>query len=195
MPPARKKKGREKQEDKKTVSKVFREQKSLMMLMLKCIVQSQQRLRDVEGVVFTVVLLPAVAAIVGSAKQQGALYNERCKTKGHGLGAPHLYVYGAVLSCLAGQDKACPSLKELYTQYKQLDLTQRSEVVRFFKVTRTYKEETAKLIFSFGAQGQRHRDALLKIISQEPEWDLKTGRAPPSHMEEQVQSWIKAFTE
>ena len=60
--------GKEDGEKKLVVCKAFKEQKSLMLLMLKCVVQSQQRLRDVEGVVFTVVLLPTEASIVDSAK-------------------------------------------------------------------------------------------------------------------------------
>jgi hypothetical protein len=193
-------------EEKKVVTDAFKKQKALMTLMMKSILQQQQHMRDVMGILFLVFVMPTTHPAVAPVKRQGALYAKRVKNKGHGLGPPHLYQYASMVDFFAKKHKekeqqdqkakdAVTWLEAHQQEFAAMDLQGRQEVISFFRMVEMYQKESTKLVISWSPtqQGQVARQAWTKILKLEQDWEVKVGRPPANHLERQLGAWLTEF--
>ena len=108
---------------------------------------------------------------------------------GHGLGAPHLYIFGALLEWAASQTE---QTKDLYTKYESLDLLGRNELVKLCKIAKLYDPETKKLVISFGTgpEALQLRGLVMPVLTKTPEAQVKVGKPPPGYMERELGDWL-----
>ena len=83
-------------------SAAVKDNKVLMSLMMKMILQSHQMHRNASMVLYDVLVLPGSTAMVMEATKQNGIYSKKVQEagKGHGLGSPHIYTAGGILKGL-----------------------------------------------------------------------------------------------
>ena len=147
--------------------------------------------REFASVLFDVFLAPATSPCVLAARKQGRRYAVAVEQPGHGLGAPCLYVLGAILDWLATALGAETVHSNNFQQYEKMDMVARGDLVRLCKVAKVYQQDQVRLVFCFGhgpeALALRAR-VMTRLQSQEG-FVYKQGKAPPSHMERALSSW------
>ena len=75
--------------EKVVLGKALKEQKALFSLLLKSVLQQQQKTRDMEGALYYTFLIPVDCGVAASAGKQGQRYAKAVAHKWHGLGPPH----------------------------------------------------------------------------------------------------------
>lgn len=199
--PARRRQKQE-EEPRKVVTESFKKQKALMTLILKSILQQQQQARDVMGILFLVFVIPIDDPLIKPVKQQGAAYARLTKQKGHGLGPPHLYQYGAMVDYFATKLEGSKTqvslslwLKDHHKQYGKATLDERQETIAFFRMTEVYGAEKMKLVLSWSptSRGQEAREKFRSAFALEEAWEGKVGRPPANYLERQLGKWLEEF--
>jgi hypothetical protein len=187
-------KSKEKNEKEKIEGKGgwTRDQKKLMVLVMKQVLQTQQQSRELASIVLDPFLCPAESVICVEAEKQGKRYAKAVASPGHGLQAPHLYIFGAILSAIAKMADASEEEKNCYAVYEQLTLIQRGEVIKVCKLAKVYKETHKKLVFAWGVgqQTQLLRTLVVQKLSSLEGWQLKQGKAPAGHLEREISLWL-----
>ena len=126
-----------------------RHDRSLSMAM-QLIDQLESRLREVEGVMFDTVRLPAADARVEAGKQALRAYSQVVAEQGpgHENGPPHVHLFASVLGALADQPvneeslaTRAFSLRMLRASLLQQDLQDVTMWVRSFKVVDMYQKQ------------------------------------------------------
>ena len=201
----------------------MRDQQALMSLVLKSILQQQQKMRDIEGVVFSVFIAPEEDEVIKAATRQGRLYSKKVEEmgKGHGLGPPHLFVMSAIIKTItkelkgqvegaeqnpspeqkAAQDifkQQATQMEAMAGQWSQLSLEEKNDIVPFVRAAKMYKTEQKKLIISMNSHTPMAADLrqlVVKHLRARPEWEAKTGRPPAGHMERELGAWLKLMME
>ena len=207
-------------QQKKTVTKAMKDQQALLTLVLKSVLQQQQKMRDVEGVIFTVFEAPEEDEVVKAGARQGKLYSKKVEElgKGHGLGPPHLFVMAAIIKTiqkdlqsqvdgapteenqeqLNGLKQQLHKMTSLQQQWSQLSTSQKDDIVPFIRIAKMYKQDKRKIIISMNSHSEyaaELRKIVLKHMKERPEWDMKTGRPPAGHMERELATWLKLMIE
>ena len=182
----------------------------LFLLLTKSCLHCLQTGRDLCSVVFLCFLVETVHPVVEAAKTQGAEYQAGTSgKKGHGLGPPHIWVYGGILTQMVeslkeakvDEDEEMPDQKmvewgeQLLEEYSKASLEDKQKVIIFCKMSKCYKEEHHKLTLAFSPDegGKNMRNFFLKGAAALG-LDQKFGRAPPSHQERQLQQFIEMVT-
>ena len=162
-----------------------KDQKKLITLMMKQILQSQQQNREFASILFDVFLVPSASPIAVAASRQGQQYAKAVAAPGHGLGSPHLCIFGSVLNALETD-------KKNFTVYESMTPEMRGETIKLCKMVSTFKETHKKLVLSWGvgehSQALR-RDVVSKMGALEG-WTMKQGKAPAGHMERELSKWL-----
>jgi hypothetical protein len=186
-------KGKKQEEETLKIGKGWtKDQKKLMIILMKQVLQTQQQSRELCSILLDPFLCPAEAMICIEADKQGKRYAKAVASPGHGLQAPHLYIFGAVLAAIAKLSCATEEEKNCFQIYEKLTLVQRGEVIKVCKLAKVYRETHKKLVFAWGVgpQAQLLRTLVVqKLVSLEG-WELKQGKAPAGHMEREISSWL-----
>jgi hypothetical protein len=186
-------KGKNKEEETQKAGRGWtKDQKKLMVILMKQELQTQQQSRELASILLDPFLCPADATICLEADKQGKRYAKAVANPGHGLQAPHLYIFGAVLAALAKMEDATEEEKNCFQIYEKLTLVQRGEVIKVCKLAKVYRETHKKLVFAWGVgpQAQLLRTLVVqKLVSLEG-WELKQGKAPAGHLEREIASWL-----
>ena len=179
----------------------------LQTLLVKAVLRLSQAERDTASIIFGTFLGDTESPVVTAAETQSKLYSAQVKgTPGHKLGPPHIYVFGGVLSALvemglaAGGANTAETLKEAQQSYEAMTIDERCQVVQFCRLSKTYVKERRRLTWSLGAletpegQTQSHllRVALARALV-ETKWERRFGRAPPSHLERELQGFLDSL--
>ena len=175
---------------RKPVKTTFKgDQAKLLILMLKQVLNLVQGQRELQSVLFDIVIFPATADIIQKCIIQGRRYAEAVKEKGHKQGPPRLYVFGAILSWAS---ETSESAKDTYTKYKGLSLESRNDIIRLCKCSKIFNAETRKLTLTFGcgAEALALRSILLPLIIALPEASHPIGKAPRGYMERELEEWL-----
>ena len=173
------------------------EMKALLTIMLKTQLRGEQRMRDLEGALFDTYVGPANCPFLNELTEQTQAYNKKVQgNKNHGLGPPHVYAFLGFLEGLERNHKEAVGGKNIaiLTEWKkQLEVAQWEEVaeqVRMFRVSKVYDKEKRWLTMSFEPTLAEQRKAVKGALDQ-LEWECKHGRAPPSHMERELQAFLE----
>ena len=180
-----------------------KELKKLISLMSRSLLQQQQLMRDVLAIVLDCWLGSGDNAASEGSKSQGIAYNEAVKNKGHGLGGPWIYTFaGFVVGLLEDNSKVGEAdrqslavLKDFYKEYDVMPIAAKQEMIRFFKVRKTFKSEVVRVTLAFGIKNEKS-EKTRSAFFQEMEvnnWTLKQGRAPASYMERDLQDWMESL--
>ena len=175
-------------------NKVFNsDQAKLMILIMKMVLSSHQLGRELSSILFDCYLCPRDHPAVAAMKKQGKRFSIAVQTKGHGLGNPWLYVYGSLLNYLALGQGAETADSTHYTQYSKLALEERGEIIKLCKVVDTYREDTSKIVLSYGNGPdalalRKHVHCKLSALEN---FVFRQGKAPASNMERVLQAWVQ----
>ena len=166
--------------------------------MSKMMAKCSQDMRDALSVLMTNLIGPQEHGLIDAAREQGLAYNQRVQKKGHGLGSPHVWIYGGVVEWLvANLDPDTPepqakALKAHLAEFAELEPDEKAEVCKFFKVSKTFKSDFARITLALDNRATEIRSILIKQLEHH-NFIIKTGRAPASYMERELQSWIESM--
>ena len=172
------------------------EQMQLLTLMIKMVLQLTQKGREVESITFDTYLAPAEDSLVTAMRVQGRRYAHAVQNTGHGLAAPHLYVFGALLDAIAthtGEEQD----RQHNEQYKNMQVEERAQVIRLCKVAKVFRAEEMKVAMAFGsgAEAQACKLRILSVLGKLTGWSYKIGKPPPGHMERTLASYLEDLVE
>eukprot|EP00930_Biecheleria_cincta_P019953 TRINITY_DN15100_c0_g1_i1.p2 TRINITY_DN15100_c0_g1~~TRINITY_DN15100_c0_g1_i1.p2 ORF type:complete len:236 (-),score=58.77 TRINITY_DN15100_c0_g1_i1:9-716(-) len=188
-----------------------KDMEKLFSLIVKALLHSLQTGRDVCSVLFLTFLVQTTEEVIEQAKEQNLSYSRATEKKGHGLGPPHIWTFGGVLTAtveaieelgrldkLDGDaDKAMAQWgKRLLKEYGDASKEQKQEWVLFCRVTKTYKEETHRMTLAFGTgeAGVKLKEFICRSF-QLLQYEQRFGRAPPSHQERALQQFLEEMAE
>ena len=182
----------------KHLSNSLKESRVLMTLMLKQILRNTQDNRDLMGVLFETWLGPATSLVATMAKQQNVRYSSGAKSRGHGLGPPHLYTFAGTLGALAVQAKETACAAEAQGNldtYSSKAMLEKSEIIKFCRLTPLYEKTKIRVTMSFGVgqEAQACRNSLVKMLTATEGFEYKAGRAPAGFMERELGLWLQAL--
>ena len=173
------------------------ELKAVLTLMLKTQLRGEQRLRELEGITMMTFVGAASAGFLNEVSCQTQTYQTRVKgKKDHGLGPPHIYAFQGFLGGLERHhsnelgSKNLGELKELKKKTEEMTWKEVAEVVGIFKVSKVYDKEKKRLTIALAPHLLAERKLLSNCLDQLG-WDKKEGKAPPSHMERELQSFLE----
>ena len=172
------------------------EQMQLLTLMIKMVLQLTQKGREVESITFDTYLAPAEDPMVAAMRVQGRRYSHAVQNSGHGLAAPHLYIFGALLDAIAshtGEEQD----RQHNEQYKGMQVEQRAQVIRLCKVAKVFRAEELKVAMAFGsgAEAQACKLRVLSVLGKLAGWSYKIGKPPAGYMERTLASYLEDLVE
>ena len=184
--------------EKKHVNQAMLENKALMSLMVKQILNSAQTGRDLMGVLYDTWIVPIECQLIQVAKKQNLKYSEKVKARGHGLGPPHLYTFGGVLSGLASMVKDTESMipvQEVIDNYIEKEATAKGETIKICRVSKACDSSKHRLTMAFSptAEAMAARQAIMTALHKQKEFEHKQGRPPPSYMERELAEWLQTL--
>ena len=176
------------------------ELKQPMTLVLKTQLRGEQRFREVEGVVFDTYVGPADSLFLNQLTQQTQSYSAKVKgNKGHGFGPPHVYAFLGFLEGLVKGHKEevrgrnLETLTKYKTEYQEATWQEVADQILAFKLTKVYDRDKRRLTMSISPTLPDLRKCIAGCMDQ-IKWERKYGRAPPSHMERELQAFLEALT-
>ena len=128
---------------------------------------------------------------------QTQAYQSKVKgNKNHGLGPPHVYAYQGFLGGLDKHHanglgaKNLTELRELKKRMEEMTWQEAVEEVGIFKVSKVYDKDKRRLTMALAPQLLAERK-LLSCCLDQLGWVKKEGKAPPSHMERELQTFLE----
>ena len=125
-------------------------------------------------------------------------YSEKVKTRGHGLGPPHLYTFGGILAGLATMVKDTESMdpiQKVIDSYIEKEATSKGETIKFCRISKVYDSSKYRLTMAFSptAEAMAARQAVMSALHNMKDFEHKQGRPPPSFMERELADWLQAL--
>ena len=196
--------GKDKEKDSKSSGSKMEagsEDGKLQILILKTLLKHSQQHRDAESVLFLTYLAPTSSFPILSARQQTMAYQEQVKTRGHGLGPPHLYAAAGLLQGFLEAGISTLGLKEMLDDYLAAPVDKRASTCLFCRVNKVYKADECRVTLAFGSNSagtkmQEMVEAAIAALPEqetEKEWTKKLGRAPAGHQERELQTFPEAL--
>ena len=178
------------------------EVQAVLPKLVETTLNAMQRIRELEATVTDVALIPSKTELAKRCLQYGKDYSagvEEAGRKNHELGAPHLYIWGEVVTWLCQQEGIGQLNKSFFTDYGASEAFQSADLVaddvRIYRCVRCWQEEGAaeeegqcKIIVSI-PNNARLRETLRASIKQlGGVW--QQGRAPANAQERVMQTWL-----
>ena len=167
--------------------------------MLKTQLRGEQRLRELEGAVFDTWIGKASDAFLNQVSEQTQAYQEKVKGhKDHGLGPPHTYAFSGFLAGLVkshGNDVGKGNreqLEALKAKTDEMGWQELAELVKVFKVSKVFEKENSWITLMLEPGMKDERKAIKNSLEQIG-WQHKAGKAPPSHMERELQAYLDSL--
>lgn len=184
-----------------------KEMSKLFELVVKALLHSLQIGRDVCSVIFLTYLVASAEAVIEQAVDQNQSYNQAVQKRGHGLGPPHIWTFGGLLTAAneavegldaeVGKDEEdLKKVKEwgarLLKEYGDASKELKQELVLFCRISRTFKDDSHRITLAFGTSepGKNLREYVQKAFGL-LEYEQRFGRAPPSHQERSLQHFLE----
>ena len=174
------------------------EMKGLLELMLKTQLRGEQRLRELEGAVYDTYVGKASDLFLNQVSEQTQAYQDKVKgNKEHNLGPPHTYAFLGFIAGLVKNHAAEIGKKNHETlgafkeQAETLGWQEVAELVKVFKVSKVYEREHRRITIMLGP-GMADTGKVIKDSLAQLGWQHKQGKAPPSHMERELQAYLDA---
>lgn len=168
--------------------------RKLIGLMIKMILSLAQGRRDTEGAVFDTLLGESGLPEVATMEEQCTVYQKKA-VKGHSLGPPHIWVFGALLAVVVKRCEAVAAanlevLKEFLQTYESADVETKADPVRFCRVSKFYNHWQKRIILCLARECGQFRKALMGALV-EAKFVRRQGRAPATLMERELQEWLE----
>ena len=172
------------------------EQMGLLTIMIKMVLQLSQKSREMESVTFDTYLAPSDHPLVAAMRVQGRRYSHAVQSTGHGLAAPHLYIFGALLDSIAthtGEEQD----RQHRDQYNNMATDQRGQIIRLCKVAKLFRAEEMKVALAFGsgAEAQSCKRRVLEVLGKITGWSYKVGKPPTGYMEKTLASYLEELVD
>ena len=172
------------------------EQMQLLGLMIKMVLQLTQKSRETESIEFDTYLAPAEDPIVKAMTAQGRRYSHAVQSAGHGLAAPHLYIFGSLLDAIAtltGEEQD----RQNNEQYTAMKVEDRAQVIRLCKTAKIFRAEEKKVALAFGSgvAAQACKVRVLAVLGKQKDWSYKIGKPPAGYMERTLASYLEDLVE
>ena len=195
--------------EEKTMPKMDKALKSLIVSMQKLLLKTAQENRDLAGAIFDTAIGKAANEEISVAKEEGTLYNKETFGKpGHTKGPPYIWIFGGWLADLLRQleELEAPNANQIALlndtklaaeQYGALGVEGKAEVLKFFRLTSTYKKRNqpegirVTVCCAPHPEGQALRRLIIRLLKEMAGFEMKIGRAPPGHMEREIQEWLE----
>ena len=170
----------------------------LLSLLVKSSLQSHQRIRDLQGVMYDVFILSADNPVPQAMVKAGQAYAHRAwqmrtsEGASSGLGPPHPQVWMAMLEVLKDADVGAANkekLQQVYDLHNGLTLDQACEVVRCCRQDSTYNSDRKKITLGLS---QDLRPVLIASMQQIGA-EYKPGKPPTGAMERELASWLPSL--
>ena len=170
----------------------------LLTLMLKTQLRGEQRLRELEGITMMTFVGAASAGFLNEISCQTQAYQNKVKGKkgDHGLGPPHTYAFLGFIAGLVKHHanelggKNLGEVKELMTKMEALSWQEVAELVGIFRVSKVYDKDKRRLTITLAPHLLAERKLISGCLDQLG-WQKKEGKAPASHMERELQSFLE----
>ena len=173
------------------------ELKGLLTLMLKSQLRMEQRVREIEGALMLTFVGKADDLLLNEVSCQTQAYQAKVKgQKNHGLGPPHVYAFQGCIAGLVKHHEAGIGLKnlgevqKLKTRLEEMSWTEVAEEVLIFRVSKVYDKEKRRITLMLAAH-LRDTSKLMGTCLEQVGWEKKEGKAPPSHMERELQAFLE----
>jgi hypothetical protein len=176
--------------------------KKLVTVLSKLLMQQTQNMRDALSVLMDNFLGDGGHDLVDNGKSQGTAYNSAIeeKGKGHKLGSPHVWIFGGcltyVVSIILEDKKKGPItpdqqvLVDFLAAYSDLSPEDKGQGIKFFKITKTYRSDVARITMALSGDLGAVRKGLVKEFERHG-FGIRSGRAPASYMERDLQRWLE----
>ena len=183
--------------EKKKITEVMRQHKTLFSLIIKQVLANTQAERDAMQILYDVYLSGAEIPPILLAIQQNTLYNKKIQKagKGHSLGPPFVYT---ALGLFAGLLQIAPEgkkeeIKNIIKTYKEYSLEEKVDLLKFCRIVKTFDASKKKLVLSWGPGqlAQEFRSTIMGIMTNIENMDYKVGRPPAGYMERELSLWLK----
>ena len=118
--------------------------------------------------------------------------------KDHGLGPPHIYACLGFIEGLMKNHKAdigkqnCQVMEAWGKDLEAKTWEEVADLVRMFKLSKVYDKDKRRLTICLAPQLVEVRTAVAGCLVQLG-WVRKFGKAPPSHMERELQEFLEAL--
>ena len=188
--------------DKKKCGNIQGENKKLKQLMLKAILRGEQRGRDMESCLFDTLTGRSDAAEVMAMSEQNTNYGAAVKEsgKGHDHGPPFIWTYGGLLTSLCQQGEKigqanAVAMRAILNEYQDLSVQEKCDRIKFCRVSKMFDQQQKRitLCFPMGVADKQRGPVLASLVQLG--WQRKQGRAPPTHLERELQAWLDVLLE
>ena len=156
-------------------------------------------MRELEGAVYDTYVGKASNLFLNNVSEQTQAYQERVKgNKDHNLGPPHTYAFLGFIAGLVKHHAADIGKKnnETLGAFKEkvdgLSWRELAEIVKVFKVSKVFEKEHRRITIMLGPDLGDIKKVLRDSLEQ-LSWQHKIGKAPPSHMERELQAYLDAL--
>ena len=168
--------------------------KTMMMMILKSLANTQQRLRVVESVVADNFLVPSdIAPVAAGITQAEAYHKKAISSSGTNMGPPApqvLYAFcDSLVKCDIGAVPKADIEEHILARIKMSTPDNASAVVAMFSIKPCYDPSSHKVVIV--SQEPEARDALVRGLKAIPDVKHFTAPAPASGQEDEIQKWIE----
>ena len=154
-----------------------------------------QNAREVESIILDVLLLDTDSQPVLGVKTATKDWSKKVEEagKGHTHGPPHVSALegclGSILKLdIGGTNKA--KMQDLISEISEIPLHQRPMYIRACRVRPAYDRSKTKLALALTGPLEKYRCTIIDSLIQGASASYKTGRAPPSAMERELQKLL-----
>ena len=119
--------------------------------------------------------------------------------KGPAFGPPFIWTYGGLLTSNQQADKIgqanATAMKTMLDDYQDLDVPAKCDKNKFCRVSKMYDQQQRRLTICFPlGVADKQRETVVASLVQLG-WQRKQGRAPPTHLERELQAWLDVLLE
>ena len=170
-------------------------------LVLKQLLRLCQSMRDIEGAYFDTVVIKESSGEVLEVTRQTKAYGEGVRSesggKGHSLAPPHIWAWGGLVNAMVKRGPEIgkhnhDTLKAHLEELNVMSLLEKTEVVRFCRVSKMFDPNLRRLTLSIPKPGLRA--AMLSGLEQ-TRAERTMGRAPAGAMEREMQAYVDGLAE
>ena len=170
-------------------------QPALLISIVKGVLNSQQRVRTLEGVMQDVFLVKADNPVIkGLLAVQDDYYSQVKESSNHALGDPVPYLWKELVKLLMEQDIGRgnrEALKALHTAIENMEVPAKAhDQVRVIALKPCYDQLNYKLTVVITDRAARQ--SITAAIGQ-LDWDHKSTKPPPGPVEDDLEKWLQSL--
>lgn len=170
-------------------------QGKVMTTLVKQVLKLSQRERDISGTIFDTFLLPTDAVESTKMMEQTGAYGKAVADKGksHDYGPPHIWAYGGLIAALLSRGPSVGAMNyQKLTEHMQrletMTVDEKCDAIMYCRLDKTWVQEQRRITLAI--RDPELRRVVLDSLVQSGA-TRKTGRAPRSGMERELEAWLE----